>query len=296
MPNRIAIIDIGTNTVNLLMVNRYNNEYKVIHSEKNGVGLGHGGFNQKTITPSAFKRGLICLNNYSKKCTSLRIKSIYAYGTSTLRCANNAKDFIKSVKQKTNIDITILNGNQEAELIYKGIRLGYDFPEKSVIMDIGGGSTEFILADKNGLIEKESFEIGISRIKQLFNFKDKLSKYDILSIENYLDKQIGDKLNTFKNYQLIGSSGSFKTFYELVYKKPFSNTLYQKIKTKDLKKVLNYLINLSLAEKLKDKHINPLRTELISIAAVKTKWILNKLDCKEIIVSPNSLKEGVIFG
>jgi len=277
------------------MVNKVMSTFQVIHSESNGVGLGHGGMNKSIITKPSFDRGIKCLKNYSKTCNRHNIDTIYAYGTSTLRQAKNANKFVELVKKQTNIEIKILSGKEEAKLIYKGIKMGYDFHEKSVIMDIGGGSTEFILADKNGLIDKASFDIGISRINQLFNFGDKLSITDITSIENYLNKNIGKHIDHYKAHQLIGSSGSFKTFFELVNKKKYEKKLYQKISLNSINSVLNNLINSSLQDRINNKYILPLRRDLLAISAVKTRWVLKKLQCKQVIVSPNSLKEGVIY-
>lgn len=295
MPEKIAIIDIGTNTINLLVVNKYAKTYQVLHTERTGVGLGHGGMNKSLITNSAFNRGLNCLTKYKKTCTDQKVKSIYAFGTSMLRQAKNAKTFIESVKKATNINIQILNGDEEANLIYNGIKLGYDFHEKSVVMDIGGGSTEFILADKNGMIDKVSLNIGVARINQLFNFNQTLSSCDINSIEKFLQVKIGNRLNSYRANQLIGASGSFKTFFELTTKKKFDNTLFHKIGINSINSTLDKVITSSYQERVNNPHILNLRSELLAISAVKTKWVLNKLKCKEVIVSPNSIKEGVIF-
>jgi len=295
MSDRIAIIDIGTNTVNLLIVDRDGNQFKTIHSERTGVGLGHGGINNSIITKPAFKRGIDCLNQYSDICKAHHTDKIKAFGTSALRHASNASDFIKQVKKNTNIDIDILNGQAEAQLIYNGIKHAYSFPEKSVIMDIGGGSTEFILADKTGVIDKLSLEIGVSRINQHFNFCETFSQNDIYKITNYLDHKIGNQLDSFSTNQLIGSSGSFETFYELTHQINYPKGEYKSIPVKYLKNTLNQVINSSLSDRIKNPFIIPIRREMLPIAAVKTLWVLDKLNCQQIIVSPNSLKEGAIF-
>jgi len=295
MPGRIGIIDIGTNTINLLVVNKHVNSYTILHKERQVAGLGNGGLNNSIITPESFNKGVNCLDNYVKICTAHNVKLIYAYGTSMLRQAKNAEKFIKSVKKQTNIDIQILNGDEEANLIYNGVKLGYNFHKKSVVMDIGGGSTEFILADKNGLIDKVSLDIGVSRINQLFNFNSTLSKDDVNSIELFLQHKIGNQLNAYKASQLIGASGSFKTFFELVNKKKYDSTLFQKINTASINKTLNTIIRSSYQERLENPYILNLRSELLAISAVKTKWILKRLKCKHVIVSPNSIKEGAIF-
>ena len=295
MSKRVAIIDIGTNTVNLLIVDRTSTSYKIIHTDRFGVGLGHGGINNSLITNAAFKRGITCLKNYAASCKSYETQSIFAFGTSALRHASNASDFIDEIKSQTQINITVLSGQDEANLIYEGIKLGYDFINKSVVMDIGGGSTEFILADSNGFINKHSFEIGASRINQLFNFSETFTNEDIQKIENYLDKNIGNQLDAFTSDNLIGSSGSFETFYELTHQKTYPCHQYQTLDLKAITKTLDKVISSSLTERINNPFIIPIRQEMLPIAAVKTKWILNKLKCIQLTVSPNSLKEGAIF-
>ena len=295
MLNRIAIIDIGTNTVNLLIVDKYGSNYNKVHSDRIGVGLGHGGINESIISEPAFKRGVTCLTNYAKTCQTYNVKSVFAFGTSALRHAENSIDFVADIKKNSNIDIQILNGQEEANLIYEGIKLGYSFNEKSVVMDIGGGSTEFILADSNGIINKHSFEIGVSRINQLFDLNDTFTNEDIINIENYLAYNINIQLDDFKANTLIGSSGSFETFYELTYQKKYPKNQYIDIDLDLVKNTLNNIIASSFAERTSNKFIIPIRREMLPIAALKTKWILDKLDCKRLTVSPNSLKEGAIF-
>lgn len=295
MTNRVAIIDIGTNTFNLLVVDKGISSYNTIHTERIGVGLGHGGINKSIISAPAFKRGLECLKGYAEICKKYKTNSIFAFGTSALRHATNALDFVDSVKNTTNIEIKVLNGQDEANLIYKGIKLGYDFNERSVVMDIGGGSTEFILADTNGIIDKHSFEIGVSRINQLFDFNDTFTNGDIVKVETYLKNNIGSRLNAFTANNLIGSSGSFETFYELTHKKKYPNNEYHEIDIKSIIITLDHIVASSLTERKNNPFIIPIRQEMLPIAAIKTKWALNKLKCKRIIISPNSLKEGAIF-
>jgi exopolyphosphatase/guanosine-5'-triphosphate,3'-diphosphate pyrophosphatase len=296
MPNRLAIIDIGTNTVNLLIVDREHNSYTIVYTDRKGVGLGHGGINNSLITEAAFNRGIDCLKIYAEVCKSYETNSIYAFGTSALRNAANSLEFIDSVKNNTQININVLSGQDEANLIYKGIKLGYDFNKRSVVMDIGGGSTEFILADSSGIIDKYSFEIGVSRINQLFEFKNTFTNDDILKVETYLDKNIGNQLDSFTTDNLIGSSGSFETFYELTHQKKYPVNEYHKIDLKSINTTLNKIITSNLTERINNPFIIPIRREMLPIAAIKTKWILTKLNCTQLIVSPNSLKEGAIFG
>jgi exopolyphosphatase/guanosine-5'-triphosphate,3'-diphosphate pyrophosphatase len=295
MSSKVAIIDVGTNTINLLIVDKTSSNFEVLHKARNGIGLGHRSFKETKITPPAFERGLKCLIAYADICKSFKTHKVLAFGTSALRHAQNASHFISEVRKHSNIDIKVINGDAEAELIYNGIKLLYDFEETSLVMDIGGGSTEFILADINGIINKSSFEIGVSRINQMFNFSDPYNKWDIYKINNYLNDFIGNRLSTYKTKTLVGSSGSFKTFYSLwsLNKAPLKT--FTEIKFSDFMSVLDEVIHSSLTERKSNPLIDNLRVEMLPISAVKTKWVIDQIGIEKILISPYSLKEGVIF-
>ena len=132
-------------------------------------------------------RGIDCLIRFKAICIEHDCEVIQAIGTSSIRNATNGKKFIDEVETKLQIPCRVIDGKQEAEMIYKGVCLTTSFENKGLIMDIGGGSTEFIYADKSGILKMKSFEIGVSRIYQKFQFSDPLSKDDIEKIFNYLD-------------------------------------------------------------------------------------------------------------
>jgi exopolyphosphatase/guanosine-5'-triphosphate,3'-diphosphate pyrophosphatase len=295
MSSKIAIIDVGTNTINLLIVDKTRSNFEILHKARKGIGLGHGSFKETMITPQAFERGVKCLKAYADVCKSFKTRKVLAFGTSTLRHALNASHFISEVRRHSNIDIKVINGDTEAELIYNGIKLLYDFDQTSLVMDIGGGSTEFILADKMGIINKASFEIGVSRINQTFNFLDPYNIWDIYKINNYLNDIIGNKLSTFKTNTLIGSSGSFKTFYALwsLNKAPLKSFI--EIEFSGFMKILDDVIHSSLEERKSNPLIDNLRIEMLPISAIKTKWVIDQTGVEKILISPYSLKEGVIF-
>jgi exopolyphosphatase/guanosine-5'-triphosphate,3'-diphosphate pyrophosphatase len=295
MKNRIAIIDIGTNTFNLLVVDRLKNQFEIIYKERIGVGLGNKGINTSIIAPSAFKRGIKTLNEYKNKCLELNVETIRAIGTSAIRNAKNQSDFLIAVKQQTGITINIISGSEEAKHIYHGVKINHDFDTPSVIMDIGGGSTEFIFANQSGIMDKASFEIGVSRIYQHLEKPKQLNEEMVAKIERHLERQTEHFFDKKSVDVLIGSSGSFKTFYELYDNKQYPRDEYVKIEMLDLISNLNHIIYSSKKERDNNHYIIPIRKKMINIAAVKTNWIIKKLGIKEFIVSPYSLKEGAIF-
>jgi len=295
MSDKVAIIDVGTNTINLIIVDKTRTHFEVLYKVRKSIGLGHGSFKQTNITPNAFKKGVQCLKSYANICKSFNTKRVLAFGTSALRHAQNSNQFINEVKKHSDIEIKVINGDIEAELIYNGIKLLYDFDDTSLVMDIGGGSTEFILANSSGIIDKKSYEVGISRLNQMFKFSDPFSKWDVYKIFNYLNDIIGNQIDFLKAKNLIGSSGSFKTFYALWCRDKKTLKDFVEININDFVSVLDGVINSSLKDRISNPLIDNITAEMLPISAVKIKWVIHKIGIEKVFISPYSLKEGVIF-
>ncbi len=292
----VAAIDLGTNTFSLAICDVVNGKLNLIHQEKEGVQLGMGGINLGYISPDAFKRAMDCLGRFKLSCEKLAVQEIRAIGTSAIRDAKNATELIQKVKEQYQFDITIIDGIQEANYIYQGIAYAHVFSMPSLIIDIGGGSTELIFADEKGIIALNSFNMGISRIYQLFNLSDPLSIDDIQKIERYLDENTGDFFKTIKTDVLIGAAGSFDTFYEMIHKSKYPVTFESvEVPMEMFKQIIGEVINSSFEERNAHPHIIEIRKRLAPIAAVKTRWILEKIKATKIIFSPCSLKEGVLL-
>ena len=267
-----------------------------MHTEKVGVSLGMGGINDRQISGDAFERGIHALVSFKEKCDDFRIRHIIAIGTSALRDAKNREDFLEQAHQKTGIRIQIISGDREAELIYKGVKWSFDFQEPGMIMDIGGGSTEFILADAEGLIEKKSFNIGVSRIYQELTFSDPYTKQDILNIKNWLNEKTEGFFTSRSCGILIGASGSFETFYEMIHHEEFRETIGSlEFRMDELKKTLQWVIHSTQQERDEHPYIIPIRRKMAPIAAVKTEWVIEQLQVQRTFVTPFALKEGILY-
>lgn len=276
------------------MVQSFNGDYKTIYATKVGVGLGLGGINENMLAKDAMARGVETLANYKNICDELGATEIYAFGTSAIRNAMNNQIFIHNVKKEIAIDISVISGEEEARLIYKGVKQGYDFSSPAVIMDIGGGSTEFIFANNSGIILAESFEIGAARIFQMFDFTDPISAVNIREIEQYLDKGVGDFFDQIKCNILIGASGSFETFYELIEDQDYPKDTFVEIDLIHLEHMLTKIIASSKQEREANNRIIAIRKKMAPIAAVKIRWIIRKLGIQKIIISPFAMKEGIL--
>lgn len=290
-----AVIDLGTNTFNLLIFKKQGQQNSIIFNHKEGVALGMGGINNNTITPDAFERGIQTLENFKFICEQHGVEKVRAIGTSALRDAENKDDFIVAVFDMTGIPVSIIDGDTEAELIYQGIKSAHHFEANSIILDIGGGSSEFIFANNHEVLKSKSFDIGVSRIYQQFECSDPLNNHDIDAIINYLETKTKGFFEDIDTNILIGASGSFETFYELIENIDFPNTLKsQEISKEKLSACINQLIESTLNERKLNNRIIPIRKIMAPIAAVKVMWLMDKLDINTIYVSPNSMKEGMM--
>jgi len=290
-----AVIDLGTNTFNLLIFKKEEDQFEFIYNQRIPVGLGMGGINEDKIAHDAFDRGVNALELFKQTCDTYKVEEIKAFGTSALRGAKNGQKFCTVVREKTGIQIEIIAGLREAELIFEGVKLVHPFTTASCIMDIGGGSTEFILANQQGMQEFQSFDIGVSRMLQKFDLSDPLTTENILEIEEFLAENTSDFFTTHSCTALIGASGSFETFFEFIFQKKYTDEWNSSALTfETLLDVLELLIHSTQEERQLNDHISDIRKKMIHIAAVKTRWVIRQLNVKEVWISPASLKEGVM--
>lgn len=292
---RTAVIDLGTNTFNLLIASVGATDFQTLYHTKAGVALGMDGINEKKLADPSMERALAALRTFKQKCDEYNVTEIRAFGTSAIREAHNGKAFCEQIKNELGIDVQIISGLEEANLIYQGVKWSYDYAQPAIIMDIGGGSTEFILADKNGVLKALSLNIGVSRIYQQLQLSDPITRQDIQSIENWLEKHAEGKLDDIQCDVLIGSSGTFETLHEVYFKKAFPDTKdCIPMEVEALKKVLDHIMQSTLKEREQNSFIIPIRQIMIPIASVKINWVLKKLGTKQLLISPCSLKEGAL--
>jgi exopolyphosphatase/guanosine-5'-triphosphate,3'-diphosphate pyrophosphatase len=292
---RGAVIDLGTNTFNLLVFEKLANNFHMIHVDRVPVGLGLGGILKNEIAPDAFERGIATIQRFYQVAQELNVIEIRAFGTSALRDAKNRADFCREVAVMTGIQIQVIDGQQEANYIYKGVKLVHEYTEPAFIMDIGGGSTEFILADQHQMLVMESFNIGVSRMLQQFSLSDPLSADDLSRVERFLQDHVGDFFQQHPCSTLIGASGSFETFYEFIYGKQYLEELKSaELAFDPLMRVLNQLIGMTEEERMCNHHISDIRKRMIHLAAFKTKWVIEQMGATKAWISPASLKEGVM--
>ncbi len=290
-----GVIDLGTNTFNLLIGEIRNGAIHKIHSEKIAVQLGMGGINRGVISEDAMRRAKDALRVFKGALKKNHVDKITGIGTSALRSASNADELVQFSKEELEIPIQIINGDLEAELIYKGVALLHDFNTETIIMDIGGGSSEFIFANQKGLIDKQSLDIGVYRIYQYLNFPDNFQDKEIESTIRFFEKKITKRLQNIKTNTLIGSSGSFETMYKLVFQQKVPKHQTSEVPIRQFMEIVDWAIHSPLQERMENPMISMFRKRMLPIAALQMKWMIQTKKIEKILISPYSLKEGALI-
>jgi len=298
---RIAVIDLGTNTFNLLIASAGNNgRYQTELSSKHPVKLGKGGINSQTILPEAMERGLVAFQTLMHVIERRAVDKIFAFATSAFRSATNGPDLVRQIREKYGVEVEIISGEREAELIYRGVSQVVDLStEKHLIMDIGGGSNELIIANKNEIFFKQSFPLGMSRLLEQFTPSDPIKPSEIGQIVDYLETELRilfDAAAIHKPQVLVGSSGSFDT-YRAVLSNGNDRCIppSQSIDMNAYLQLHQRLLTSTTKERMAMPGMEPMRVEMIVVASIFTHFVIKKTGISRIIQSCYALKEGAMW-
>ena len=171
------------------------------------------------------------------------MEQFQAIGTAALRTASNGQAFVREVEARTGIVVTLISGLEEAQLIHRGVMQALPpGREKKLIMDIGGGSVEFIIAGSKNVFWYDSFPIGVAILFNRFHKSDPIRKEEIIAVRRFLEEQLRPFLLVLEEYSipdLIGASGAFDTIGEMAPRKKHGELSYRRVQSR-----LLYLIRL----------------------------------------------------
>ena len=295
-----AAIDLGTNTFHLIIAELHGKNIEVVYKTSVSAQLGEGGLTDNIIQPKAFERGLLALEGFAEVLRSHQVDVMKATATSAVRNASNCADFVQAVQARTGIDIEVISGEQEAEYIFKGVQSTGMIQGTSLVMDIGGGSTEFILCNEDRLIWKKSYDLGAARLLQAFFKSDPLSLSDKQNIINHVHSNLADLLEICKQHQpqtLIGSAGAFESFATMLMirkgeeVRPLSSA---PLDTQAYQELADTIMQSTHAERAEMPGLIPLRVDMIVIATLLVNFILDNTGICNLSLSTNDLKMGVL--
>lgn len=301
IPKRVAVIDCGTNTFNILIAEKIAGKWKFICRRKRVVKLGSQGIKDRMIGPLPAMRALSTMTNYKTLLDAYNVKKVKVLGTSALRDARNGPALINKIRRATGLGINTISGDEEATYIYKGVKAALSLGTKcSLIMDIGGGSTEFILCNQDKIYWKKSYRLGAARLLEYIKPSDPIKTGEVNQMNLLLEKELASLIDaciTHQPHQLIGSSGSFETFAAMILKKsgkkPLRGNTFD-FNMKDYNKIHKALVISTYKERLALPGLLRMRADMILPASLLLTFVLRKTKLKKLILSTNSLKEGVL--
>lgn len=297
----IAILDFGTNTFNLLIAERKERSFEIVYTGKQPVKLGQGGIQINRITPDAFERGYVAISNHMETIKKYEVTEVRAFATSAIRNASNGQQFVDEVEKRFDFKVRVIPGDREAELIYKGVRQTFPMNNKKVmILDIGGGSNEFIICDEQGISWKHSFELGMARVLELFELSDPITHEEVHALDAYFMHELKPLLDIVKKEKprtLIGASGSFDTFYAMIRHRArvVDDVGYSRqLAMSDFRRIHQSLIRASHSERMNMPGMEPVRVDMIVPAVIFINLVMRECHIKHLVQSEFALKEGVI--
>jgi exopolyphosphatase/guanosine-5'-triphosphate,3'-diphosphate pyrophosphatase len=301
MEKQIAIIDLGTNTCNVLIAEYSGSTYKLLHQGKEVVKLGKTGIDKNMLTEDGLERAILAIQKHQERISKYPKSEIVIIATSAIREALNKEWFQNEIRLKTGLELTIISGEREADLIFKGVKLAFEeIEDHSLILDIGGGSNEFILTESGSPIWKESFPLGMARIIEEIPPSDPITVNEIFRINNYFETRLNalwQRMDGLGISVLIGCSGAFDTIADLIdHTDPGTKSrTIQEIKMIDFDRIYNTLVGSTTAERIRMKGLEPIRIEMIVPSVIFIKLIIDRLNIRKIQQTDYALREGVLY-
>ena len=299
---RVGTIDIGTNSMRLLIADYKNNKIENREKYINTTRIGQGVDKEGYITEEAMQRNLKALKEFSDKCKEEKCEKVYCMGTSALRDSKNGQDFVNRAKELTNIDVKIICGDEESNLGFMGVLEGTDGNKKDdiLVIDIGGGSTEFIIGNEEGIKFCKSENVGALRMTEKFITTDPISDEEFNAMTDFIEETISSTLDNVKHMhisKLVGIGGAITSLsamnqqLEVYSMEKVHNSVVTK---KDLEKILQNLKNMTLNDKKTIKGLQPKRADIITAGVKILHIIMKKLEFETIVISEYDNLEGLL--
>lgn len=300
---RIAAIDLGTNSFHAVIVDIYSDgSFRTVDDLKEMVELAKGGLGKRLAEP-AFKRGINALKKIKVLCDSQGVEKILAYATSAIREAENGGEFVQKSIDEVGIKINAIPGSMEAELIGYAVQHGVKLDEYPVLMvDIGGGSVEFILGNNKEFFFLTSRKIGVSRMTDIFKPSDPISKENIETLETHYAeelKSVEAALQKKPTKTIIGSSGTMQNIGLMIANRKGLSTNITlnelEFSADDFFQFYKDFSKKTSKQRLGVAGLDEKRVGFINTGVVLVNLLLRKFGIEKVKISTQALREGIII-
>jgi exopolyphosphatase / guanosine-5'-triphosphate,3'-diphosphate pyrophosphatase len=300
---RLAAIDIGTNSVHMIVVRvRPDFSFEIVDREKEMVRLGAGGLDGKKLTPEAMTAALQALSKFARLARSHDVDQILAVATSATREAENGGAFLKQIERRTGIRARIITGTEEARLIHLAAVYGVDTPKPAVVIDIGGGSVEVTRGSGHQVDFARSFKLGVIRLTERFVDSDPISSRDERKMMKFIREEVNRYIDNIVEIgfdRVIGTSGTILSL-GIVATALERNSVPQEVRNlrvsaKSIRKLRKMAVEMDLEERMRLPGLDPRRADLMVAGLILLDTLLKRLGAEEITLCDLALREGVLL-
>lgn len=301
---KLAVIDIGTNSIHMVMAEILPDaSYKILDRFKDMTRLGNGAFATRRLSDEAIARALEVLKTLVTLARNKGFDRIVAVATSAVREARNCGDFVDLIAEQTGLTVRVISGIEEARLIFLGVKNSIALPDgPTMVVDVGGGSVELIVGNRDGMIHGKSLKLGAIRLADQFLSKTPPSGAMLRSLEDAVTDQLKAALGSFrtKKFQaLVATSGMAGNLAEVIHLRQTGRPLPQHnlatVKLKDVRVLEAELARSSVKARLAIPGLDPKRVDTLLPAAVVLRRLLELSDLDEMTLCDKAIREGVIY-
>lgn len=300
----VAFIDIGTNSVRLLVVRlNPNHSYTILTRQKQQVRLGEGEFEDDEIRPEAIERLVLVCRTFFDLARSFATEEFVAVATSAMREASNQHAVLHLLRQEAHLDVRVISGQEEARLIYLGVASGIHLEDRQAFfIDIGGGSTEVSVGGERSYHYLHSFRLGAIRLANHYLASDingPVSHSQYRKIQDHVRDAIIRSVTKLKKEHIncaIGSSGTIMNLAEIAQKTlpPHALQADPTLSHGELQRVIGLLCSLPLEQRKKVPGINPERADIIIPGAAILDTFMQELGIDTITTTSRGLQDGLL--
>src|SRR5437667_5737963 len=295
----IAAIDVGTNAIRLCIANVNGDRgYQTVYNVRAPVRLGQDVFTKGAISAHTIDKTVETFTEFKQKLEEHAVTHTKAVGTCALREAINRDAVLKAVNKASGIEISIIGGEEEARLIHLAAKATVNLKNKvALLIDIGGGSVEVVLADDTTVLCTESYSMGSVRLLKILDekaggeerFNQLVTEY-VDATQRRLEREIGNQ----KIDVCVGTGGSIEAIGDLR-KELFDKNSNQKVTVEELKSLVKKLRGTSFEERIQVMRLRPDRADVIVPAAIVLLKIVQQAGVDEVIIPGIGLKDGVLL-
>lgn len=299
MTERVAIIDLGSNSARLIVMHIYHNgSYNLVYHQKEAIRLSEGMSDTNRLEQAAMNRAIATLRMFTHMCELFEVNKILAVTTAAVRASENGTDFLRMVHRNTRIPLQVISGEEEARLGYIGVLNTLDVPD-ALIFDLGGGSTELTLVRNRKIEQIISMPFGAVTMTERFGTQNKVSEAQLTDLYNYIMRQLEqvpwlDRLNI----PLIGIGGTMRNIAKMdqrVRNYPFSKVHNYKVGPLSFSELWRILVEKTAEQRRKIPGLSSERADIIIAGSTIIKCLLTVTKGTQLIASGCGLREGLFF-